>query len=235
MLLRGRCPGDVVHRPGALQPRGLRRSVVGDESSPVLAASLPGAPAPLEAELAQERLARLGSRGVGTDRVEAEQRVLPRNLGVLGDQRLVADVADPQLMPQALRVLEGQRSVGALDRDPGAAEALLPEVERRRRGHPPGDRVDHAVPGPPARGAGELEERYVGAGLTLLVGVEDVVDGRIVLIDRLLDQAQAEDPGIEVDVVLGVRGDRGDVMDTFELHRGPLVDSGSHDGLPGVR
>ena len=37
-------------------------------------------------------------------------------------------------------------------------------------------------------------------GAALLVGVEEVVDGRVVLVDRLLDQAQTEHAGVEVDV-----------------------------------
>ena len=87
------------------------------------------------------------------------------------------------------------------------------------RADPPDDPVHVAGPGPARRHAGELEEGQVGAGAALLVGEEEVVDGRVVLVDRLLDQAQAQHPGVEVDVVLRVGGDRGDVVDSLQLHR----------------
>jgi hypothetical protein len=45
-----------------------------------------------------------------------------------------------------------------------------------------------------------------------------VVDGRIVLIDRLLDQPEAEDAGVEVHVPGRIAGDQGDVVDAFEPH-----------------
>jgi hypothetical protein len=45
-----------------------------------------------------------------------------------------------------------------------------------------------------------------------------VVDGRVVLVDGLLDQAQAEPIDVEVDVRLRVARDRGDVVDAFESH-----------------
>ena len=51
-----------------------------------------------------------------------------------------------------------------------------------------------------------------------LVGVEEVVDGRVVLVDRLLHEAQAERPGVELDVPRRVRRDRGDVVDALEPH-----------------
>jgi hypothetical protein len=45
-----------------------------------------------------------------------------------------------------------------------------------------------------------------------------VIDGRVVLVDRLLYETQPEHPRVEVDVARGVAGDGGDVMDAFELH-----------------
>src|SRR5262245_53296072 len=63
-----------------------------------------------------------------------------------------------------------------------------------------------------------LEERDVGARGAALVRVEEVVDGRVVLVDRLLDQAQAEHAHVEVDVARRVAGDRSDVVDSLEAH-----------------
>ena len=78
-------------------------------------------------------------------------------------------------------------------------------------------------PGPPRRRAGVLEEGEVGAGVAALVGEEEVVDGRVVLVDRFLDQPQAQHPGVEVDVALRVLGDRGDVVNALELHRSRIA------------
>src|SRR2546423_1768455 len=64
-----------------------------------------------------------------------------------------------------------------------------------------------------------LEEGQVAAGAPLLVGVEEVVDGRIVLVDGLLHEPQAENADVEVDVAGRVAGDAGDVVDPLEAHR----------------
>ena len=79
--------------------------------------------------------------------------------------------------------------------------------------------MHHPVTGAPGRGAGVLEEGDVAAGAAALVGVEQVVDGRIVLVDRLLHHPQAQQPRVEVDVRRCVAGDRGHVVDAFEAHR----------------
>src|SRR5919108_1106849 len=81
--------------------------------------------------------------------------------------------------------------------------------------------MDHPGAGAAAGCRGELEEGDVGARAALLVGVEEVVDRRLVLVDRLLDEAQAERAGVEVDVALRVGRDRGDVVDSLELHALP--------------
>ncbi len=65
----------------------------------------------------------------------------------------------------------------------------------------------------------EREERQVGAGLALTVGVEEVIDVDGVLVHGLLDDAHAEQAGIEVDVRLGVTCHGADVMDAGEAGR----------------
>ena len=50
------------------------------------------------------------------------------------------------------------------------------------------------------------------------VAVEEVVDGRVVLVDRLGDHPEAEDARVEVDVPAGVAGDGCDVVEAVELH-----------------
>jgi hypothetical protein len=121
-------------------------------------------------------------------------------------------------LAEALEVLEAQRLPVALGLVSGLSETVAPEVERLGRGDAPDDAVDHAGAGSAAPGAWELEEGDVGARVAALVGVEEVVHGRRVLVDRLLDQPKAEHAGVEVDVVLGVGGDCRDVMDALELH-----------------
>ena len=80
------------------------------------------------------------------------------------------------------------------------------------------DRVHHPVAGAAAPDARVLEERDVGAGRPLLVGVEEVVDGRVVLVDRLLDEPQPQHAAVVLDVGRRVAGDARHVVDPLELH-----------------
>ena len=75
------------------------------------------------------------------------------------------------------------------------------------------------APARPGAAPGILEEGDVRAGRALLVRVEEVVDGRVVLVDRLLHEPQPEHAGVEVDVRRGVAGDAGHVVDAVESHR----------------
>ena len=74
------------------------------------------------------------------------------------------------------------------------------------------------APARPRRAPGYSKKVMSAPGLPVLVGVEEVVDGRVVLVDGLLDHAQAEHAGVEVDVAGRVAGDAGDVVDAFEAH-----------------
>ncbi len=62
-------------------------------------------------------------------------------------------------------------------------------------------------------------------GVPVLVGVEEVVDGRVVLVDRLLHEPEAEDAGVVLDVPRRVGGDARDVVDAVEPHAGSLFHS----------
>ncbi len=209
----------MVDAAGALKRALLRRLFVDVEAA---ATGAPGFPAVLVDRLELERLeqgaACLGRGAVGADGVEAAQRQLGRDLGVVGDQRLVGDLDHGELVGEPLGVGKAQPAPGALGGDAVGAEPPLPEIERRVRGDPPDDPVHVTVARPPGRHAGELEEGEVGAGAAVLVGEEEVVDGRVVLVDGLLHQAQAHHPGVEVDVALRVRRDRGDVVNSLQLH-----------------
>jgi hypothetical protein len=58
--------------------------------------------------------------------------------------------------------------------------------------------------------------------VTELIAVVQVVAARIVEVDRELDQPQAKDAGVKVDIPLGITGDGGDVVETgrSSLHHG---------------
>ena len=122
-------------------------------------------------------------------------------------------------MPEALGIRKQERAVAALGRDALGAEALLPEGERVLRGDAPGDAVDHAGARGAAPRAGIFEEGDVGARIAPLVAVEEVVDGRVILVDALLDEPEPEDAHVEVDIAGRIPRDRRDVMDALELHR----------------
>ena len=80
------------------------------------------------------------------------------------------------------------------------SEAALPEVDGLGRSDPPDDGVHHPRASAAEARAGVLEEGDVVPGRALLVAVEEVVDGRVVLVDALLDEAKTEDACVEVDV-----------------------------------
>ena len=212
VLLVVGAPGDVVHRPGARDARLGRRGVVDVATAAMLASDLPRALA-LRRELQrllEEGAALLGIGGVRADLLEALDRELARDLGMLGRQRLVRRLDDAQLEAEALGILEEERAVGL-----GQTEPIGPEVERLLRAHAQDDAVDHAATGATGPRARILEEGEVHAGTAVLVPVEQVVDGGVVLVDGLLDHAQPEHTRVVVDVRLRVRGDRADVMNAF--------------------
>ncbi len=193
-----------------------------DASTARLAACLPVVRCELgEAEgVAQECLA--GGR-VGDERadgLEALERVLGWNLERARDQRLIVGLDDGELVAHSLRVGEPQPPGLTRHLDALAREALAPEVERGLGADAVDDRGDHAGTGASGARSGVLEERDVGAGGAELVRVEEVVDGGVVLVDRLLDEPQTEHARVEVDVATGVAGDQGDVVDAVDCAHG---------------
>ena len=175
----------------------------------------------LEGEGLDEKLAAaLGIGRVGADAVEALQGVLDRDLRVPGHERRVVRLHDGELEIEPLRIGEAEAAVVAARLHGRGAEPLLPEVESLFARNPPDDAVDHPRPGPAAARVRVLEEGDVGAGASGLVRIEQVVDGRVVLVDRLLDEPQAEQPRVELDVAGRIAGDARDVVDAFQLHRG---------------
>src|SRR5207245_10380174 len=101
--------------------------------------------------------------------------------------------------------------------------APRPEPERLIGAHAQTDAVYHPRAGAAPSQIWILEEGGGGAGASFLVGVEEVVDGGIVLVDRLLDQAHAHDAGVEEQVVRGVGRDRAYVVDAVQwFHISPV-------------
>ena len=210
----------MVDGAGARDSGISGRDVVRVPGAAFVAAHLPGV---LALRLERERLleqaaARLGIR-VGANAVEALERELARDLRVVGDQRLVVGLHDGDLQAESFGILEAQAAVGALRGDVLVCEPLLPEGERLVGGDAEDDAMHHAGAGAAAAGLRILEEGQVAACAAFLVRVEEVVDGRVVLVHGLLDEPQAEDADVEVDVARRVGRDAGDVVDPLETHR----------------
>jgi len=77
------------------------------------------------------------------------------------------------------------------------------------------------------------EEGHDGAGASRIVAVVEVVGSGVVEVDGLLDEAEAEDSGVELDVACGVAGDGGDVVDAACGVAGGF--GRVHDGSPSGR
>src|SRR5262249_46291888 len=100
--------------------------------------------------------------------------------------------------------------------DAVALQALAPEVEALRadlerdlyRKSMPHSWRSHLRP---------REERHIGAGVTLGVGIEEMIGARVVLIDTLLDEPHAEYTCVEVQVLLGRAGNRRNVMKAVDV------------------
>ena len=184
----------------------------------------PRASQPILDGLELERLLEHPAAGVGphagrAHSLEALQRELGRDLPVARDQRLVGAIDDDELVRHALGVGERKAGARALRGDALAAEAVGPEVERLARADPREDAVHHARPRAARRRTRVLEERQIGPAAAELVGVEEVVDARIVLVDGLLDHPQTQQASVEIDVPGGVARDRRDVVNPLQLHR----------------
>src|SRR2546429_4802424 len=83
--------------------------------------------------------------------------------------------------------------------------------------------MDHPGACTAPRQAWIFKEGEVGPGASFLVGVEEVVDGGVVLVDRLLDQAHAHDAGVEEQIFRGVGRDRAYVVDAVQwFHVSPV-------------
>src|SRR6266404_5109431 len=146
--------------------------------------------------------------------VKAVDRVLARNAGGRspGGPRLGAEVAD-DFEHQPIVVPERDHLPGRpLVPDAVTHQPLDPESERAWQ-H--GERCDGDLSSPvaPGSGAGPGEESHDTPRSAHVIAVVEMVCLRIVEIHGALDEPEAEQPDVEVEVALGVARDRGDVMD----------------------
>ena len=98
---------------------------------------------------------------------------------MVGDQRLVGDLGDDELVLEALGVGEAQAlALAARARRPAAASRSAQKSSASAE--PTRQTIRWTIPAParPRGAPRELEEGDVGAGVALLVGVEEVVDAR---------------------------------------------------------
>jgi hypothetical protein len=98
-----------------------------------------------------------------------------------------------------------------------AVEAILPPLQGLLAVHAQGGLRD-AVGAPPLALHGPVEEGDVRAGGRLRVRIEQMIGADIVLIDRLLHEAQTQRLGVEGMIAARVCGDGGQMVNSGQLH-----------------
>src|SRR5207249_4680386 len=226
VVLQRRGPGDVVDGAGATQAPGFGGGIVNVERAARIAPGLVRVRAgALEAQrVSQELVAGTAPALKSPNAGKALEGELLGNLGMARDEWRILGRCSDELESEPLRIIEAETVT--LDRglEPGWPQPLCPEPERGLRSHAKANPVDHPGACTAPHQAWIFKEGEVGPGASVLVRVEEVVDGGVVLVDRLLDQAHAHDAGVEADILGCVGRDRADVMDAVELfhcHRFP--------------
>ncbi len=185
------------------------------------------------------RSAAVGAGSRSTTRAPCRPRILAlgRHRAGLPRSEAAADGGRrlDQRDAQAVRIDDRQDALAEPRLDGGDGGAVAgqprgPPVQGARRygeRHLGGESVSVAG----GRHVGPREERQIGAGVALGVRVEEVERAGIVLVDAALDEAHAEDAGVEVEVLLGRPGDRRHVMQTVDrAHTRQAIRSGSRSG-----
>src|SRR3989442_7870603 len=105
-------------------------------------------------------------------------------------ERLILRRAGDQLETETLRVIEAETL--AFDRgfQSGRRQAPRPELEGCFGSDPKGDPVDHPRARTSAQQAWIFKERQVRTVAAIFIRVKEVVDRRVVLVDRLFDEPQ---------------------------------------------
>ena len=216
-----RAPRHVMDRARALAAVLGGRRVVGDRRAADLAAQLPRV---LAQRRGAEQLARARCRcaaGARCRRARRRSPAAPASAGISGCSAL-SGVSPPgrtaSSWPRPSGSAKRRRSPTRSWATPSAAKRSRPEGQRLLGADARDDPVHHPGARAARDGAGVLEEGQLGAGAAALVGVEQVVDAGVVLVDGLGHQPQAEHARVEVDVARRVAGDRRDVVDALEPH-----------------
>jgi hypothetical protein len=151
--------------------------------------------------------------------VHTAQGVLGRNAGA-GPAVPTVVCHHDDFDGNAIRIGEGQHlfpeARAALGGHVVAVQPFVPVIERRF-GCRQRDRCGLASTDLTVTGAGPIEERDDTARGAGLVSVIEMVGGRVVEVDGLLDEAQAEQAGVEIDVRLGIGGDGRKVVEPGDV------------------
>src|SRR5438552_4592107 len=115
------------------------------------------------------------------------------------DQRRVGGRGGDQLEAETFVIVKSKPAFLANRFDARGRKSPCPEVERLVRADAKSDPVDHPGPRAAAHQTWILEEGEIRAWAAVLVGIEEVVDRRVVLVDRLLHQAHAHEAGVEAE------------------------------------
>ena len=220
-------PSSTTRRRGGPCPHRRRRAPAGARRRRTgRRASFPSLPVPSPVELnpsdfLEQAPARIRAQRERAHPVEALQCVLGRDLRVLRDEGARPSCRDREHGDGGPRDPRTQTSCHRDDDRLSPGRAAAPRSRARPPSRRASDGVDHPVARTPAAGAGILEERDVAPRAALLVRVEEVVDGRVVLVHRLLHEPEPEDARVEVDVPRRVGSDARDVVDAVEPHRSP--------------
>ncbi len=172
-------------------------------------------------DLDQHGLGVADIRNAEGDGAEALDLVFGRNRAPFPRMGRRAGIVHGQAEALAFDVLEIERGaardvadLAGLDLDVG--KAVPPPFERGEAGDAKA-RAGNAVRAAPLVADRPVEEGEVRAGRGKAVGIEEVVGAGVVLVDGLLDEAQAERLRVEAQVLLRIGGDRRQVMDAGKL------------------
>src|SRR5277367_6172489 len=106
-----------------------------------------------------------------------------------------------------------EAAAGALDEDSVVEKAFFPVIDGGKRDAEGGPGY-FASAGEPAGGVRPGKEGKDGAGGSGVVSEIEMVGARVIEVDGALDEAQAENIGIEVQITLRIGGDSGDVVES---------------------
>jgi hypothetical protein len=170
----------------------------------------------------QQRFGRLQVRDAERDRPKAADLIFGRNRALVPGVRLPGAAIVEQAEALALRILEVEgESAAALAHSAvgnlGLVEPAAPPLQGRLTGHSQCRAHDRMAAAALAADR-PVEESEARAGGGEPIGIEEVIGGDVVLVDRLLDQAHPEHISVEGEVARRVGRDRGEVVDAGELH-----------------